>query len=70
MFDDFDVRIRLTWSEDAAPDSALFTNLREFFADNEELDPEERAALRALQVGEKYTGGGGAAGTWIVERVA
>jgi len=40
------------------------------FADvNPELDPDERACILALRVGETYTGGGGAAAEWQLTRV-
>jgi len=42
--------------------------LAEFLAVNEDLDPEEVDAIRALEPGQSYTGGGGAAAEWTITR--
>jgi hypothetical protein len=70
MLSDRDVRIRLSWDADENADNAYHCTLAELFDDNEELGPDERRTLRALHVGEKFHGGGGAAGAFTVERVA
>lgn len=41
-----------------------------FFAANEHLETAEVAAIRALAVGEAYTGDEGAGGTWTIARVS
>ena len=45
--------------------------LAEFFRDNEGgLDDETRDAILRLDIGESYTGGGGAAAEWTIRRVS
>jgi hypothetical protein len=70
MLSDRDVRIRMTWDGDENPDNACLCTLAELFDTNEDIEPETRAEYRALAVGEKLHGGGGAFGAFTVERVA
>jgi hypothetical protein len=44
--------------------------LTEFMANNEEMDECDKARIEALEVGEVFTGGGGAAATYFVTRIA
>jgi len=44
--------------------------LATLLAANTEMDPDEVAEIRALVVGQRHTGGGGAAPLWTIQRVA
>lgn len=50
-------------------DGETFSTLTDFLVQNEGLDPDDIAGVRALKVGETYYGGGGAMATWTAERV-
>ncbi len=45
-------------------------SLDEFLAANEEMEPEDLAAVQDLRVGELYAAGGGAWAEWSVTRIA
>ncbi len=52
-------------------DEPIASTLRAFLANNADvLTPDDAAAIEALQVGESFTGGGGAWMAWTVTRTA